>query len=258
MRCRWLGWAGVELEHDGARIVIDPLEDPAGLYAPLGDAAAGVTLPEIVPPSGRAIAGLVTHLHRDHTDAGALAGTLADGAPLLAPQRPSEDPGVRQTVRELASEALELRQVSPWETVEIGPFRITALPAADGLGDPQVSWAVEAGGKRVVHCGDTLFHGWWWRAAHEVGPFDAAFLPVNGAAVNFPWLQPPSPLPAAMTPEEAAVAARALGARRAVPIHFGAFDLEPFYRSIPDALERFTAATPELAAPLAVGAALEL
>src|SRR5919204_3809402 len=98
MRCRWLGWAGVELEQDGERIVIDLLEDPAGLYAVLGDAAAGVTLPEVEAPSGPAIAGLVTHLHRDHTDAGALARTLADGAPVLAPQEPSEDPGVRQTV----------------------------------------------------------------------------------------------------------------------------------------------------------------
>jgi L-ascorbate metabolism protein UlaG (beta-lactamase superfamily) len=61
-----------------------------------------------------------------------------------------------------------------------------------------------------------------------------------------------------MTPEEAAVAAQALSAKRAVPMHFGAFDLDPYYRSIPDALERFTAAAGELAEPMAVGERLEL
>ena len=37
-----------------------------------------------------------------------------------------------------------LEQRAPWETVDAGGFRCTALPAVDGLGGPQVSWAVEA------------------------------------------------------------------------------------------------------------------
>jgi L-ascorbate metabolism protein UlaG (beta-lactamase superfamily) len=117
---------------------------------------------------------------------------------------------------------------------------------------------VEAGDQRVVHCGDTLFHGWWWRAALRAGPFDAALVPINGAVLDFPWRRPPSPLPGAMTPEEAAVAARALGAVRAIPMHYGAFELEPYYRPIPDALERFTAAAGDHGHPLAVGETLEL
>lgn len=56
-----------------------------------------------------------------------------------------------------------------------------------------------------------------------------------------------------MTPEQAAVAAAALGARRAVPIHFGGFDLEPYYRSMPDARVRFTAAANGRAAAAALG-----
>src|SRR4051812_29804080 len=85
MHCRWLGWAGFEVEHEGARIVIDPLGDPGALYAVLGDAAAGVTLPEVVEPSAGALAGLVSHLHRDHADAPALKRALAAGAPVLLP-----------------------------------------------------------------------------------------------------------------------------------------------------------------------------
>jgi L-ascorbate metabolism protein UlaG (beta-lactamase superfamily) len=244
MRWRWLGWAGVELESDGERLVIDPLGDPAALYRVLGDAAAGVRLPEVVNAATQrpALAALVTHLHRDHADAPALAQTIAPGGPVLLPELRYQSPGVAQAVHEFAQDGLALRPTSPWETTTIGPFTITALPAADGTGEEQLSWAVEAGGKRIIHCGDTAFHGWWWPAAEQAGPFDVAFVPVNGAVVDFPWRQPASPLPAAMNPDQAAIAAAALGTKRAVPIHFGGFDLDPYYRSIPEADRRFRAA----------------
>jgi L-ascorbate metabolism protein UlaG (beta-lactamase superfamily) len=250
MRCTWLGWAGVELEADGERLVIDPLGDPAALYRVLGDAAAGVRLPEIAEPNTdrHALAALVTHLHRDHADAPAIARTLAPNAPVLLPALNYRSPGIAQAAHELAQEELNLRPSSPWEVIELGPFTVTALPAADGTGEEQLSWAVEAGGKRIVHCGDTVFHGWWWPAAEQAGPFDVAFLPVNGAVVSFPWRQPASPLPAAMDPDQAVVAATALAAKRTVPIHFGGFDLDPYYRSIPDADRRFHAAAAKASA----------
>src|SRR4051812_21922423 len=80
MEARWLGWAGVELEHEGVAVVIDPLAEPGATFAGFGAEASDVELPEVVPPAGGAVAGLVSHLHRDHTDAGALAGALAPGA----------------------------------------------------------------------------------------------------------------------------------------------------------------------------------
>src|SRR5687768_14639496 len=86
MNLTWLGWAGVELEADGATVVIDAIEDAGAVFAPLGDRAAGMTLPEVVPANaGMAVVGLVSHLHRDHADAGALARALASGAPVLGP-----------------------------------------------------------------------------------------------------------------------------------------------------------------------------
>ena len=58
--------------------------------------------------------------------------------------------------------------------------------------------------------------------ADAAGPFDAVFLPVNGAVVDLPHRQPPSPLPADMDPEQAALAASILDAGVAVPIHYDA------------------------------------
>jgi L-ascorbate metabolism protein UlaG (beta-lactamase superfamily) len=261
MDIRWLGWAGVELEHDGETLVIDPLADPAGVFAALGDAARGVELPEVVPATrGRAVGGLVSHLHRDHTDAGALDAALAPGSLVHHPV-PVEKTNlaVAQAEHELAAAALPLRAVATWESVELGPFTCTALPAVDGLGDPQVSWLVEAGGRRVLHLGDTLFHGAWWQMARRAGPFDVVLAPVNGAIVNFPHQQPASPAPAAMDPEQAALAGELLGGSTVVPMHYGGFAVDPHYRPIADARERFERAAKGRtyrAAPVAPGEAV--
>lgn len=112
------------------------------------------------------------------------------------------------------------------------------MPAVDGFGDPQLSWIVEGGGKRIIHCGDTLFHASWWRIARRFGPFDVAFLPINGATVDFPFLQPPRDQEAVMTPEEAIKAARMLGARSVTPIHHGSLHRPPGYVQTMNSLAR--------------------
>ncbi len=249
MKVRWLGWAGVEIEADGAAIVVDPLADPAATFAALGDDAARAQLPSVVAPEARgsAVAGLVSHLHRDHTDAGALAGALADDAAVHEPAWPGgsdfENLALAQATAELEAAGLRRRAVEIWESFEIGPFTLTALPAVDGLGDPQVSWAVEAGGQRVLHLGDTIFHGYWWRMAQRHGPFDVVFAPINGAVVNFPHLQPPSPLASALEPEQAAIAGEVLNAGTLVGMHYDGFEIDPWYQPVSGPAERFEAAT---------------
>jgi L-ascorbate metabolism protein UlaG (beta-lactamase superfamily) len=248
MKVRWLGWAGVEVESEGAAVVIDPLADPSATFAALGEEARRAQLPAVVAPAtnGGAVAGLVTHLHRDHTDAGALAAALAPDAPVHEPPWPGgsdrENLALAQANAELERTGLRRVEVAPWQRLRVGPFYLTALPAVDGLGDPQVSWLVEAEGRRVLHLGDTIFHGYWWRMARRHGPFDLVLAPINGAAVDFPHLQPPSPLAAAMEPEQAALAGELLGARTVVPIHYDGYAIDPWYRPTADPAKRFAAA----------------
>jgi L-ascorbate metabolism protein UlaG (beta-lactamase superfamily) len=205
-------------------------------------------MPTVVAPQARgtAVAGLVSHLHRDHADAGALAGALAGDASVHEPVWPGgaavENLGLAQANAELDRADLSRSAVSTWERVEVGPFVLSALPAVDGLGDPQVSWLVEADGQRALHLGDTVFHGYWWRIARRHGPFDVVFAPINGAVVDFPHLQPPSPLAAAMEPEQAALAGELLGAATVVPIHYDGFEVGPWYRPVTDAAGRFVTA----------------
>ena len=248
MEVRWLGWAGVEIEAGGAAVVIDPLADPAATFAALGDAAGDAELPAVVAAraQGSAVAGLVSHLHRDHADAGALADALAEGASVHEPVWPGgediENLALAQANIELDRAGLPRRPLEEWEQAQAGPFTFTALPAVDGLGDPQVSWLVDAHGTRVLHLGDTGFHGYWWRMARRHGPIDVVFAPVNGPAVDFPHLRPASPMAAAMDPEQAALAGELLGAATVVPMHYDGFGIEPWYRPVRDAAERFAAA----------------
>jgi L-ascorbate metabolism protein UlaG (beta-lactamase superfamily) len=266
MRLTWLGWAGVEVEAGGATVVVDALDDAGAVFAPLVEQIGAVPAPEVVPPSaGRAVAGLVTHLHRDHADAGALTAALAPGAPVLEPPAGGGDAfenlGLAQAEHELATAGLDRRRIAPWESVTAGPFTLTALPASDGTGDPQVAWLVEADGVRVLHLGDTMFHGYWWRMARRHGPFDVVLVPVNGAVVGFPHRRPASPLPVALDPSQAAIAAELLGARLAIPIHAEGYEIDGIYRPVPGAAEHFAEDAGERGVPtriLALGEAIEV
>ncbi|MCK2238631.1 MULTISPECIES: MBL fold metallo-hydrolase [unclassified Crossiella] len=258
MRVRRLGWAGVEIEAGGQRLVIDYVRDLSPLFTGWQPGAG------LVRPSGKVAAALLTHLHRDHTDAAALADVLTPGAPVLRPAPGHGDdldnvttlPAERALVRhELAAEVLDA-----WSTRELGPFRVTAVPAVDGLGDPQLNWVVQADGQRVFHGGDTMFHGYWWLIARRFSPVDAVFLPANGAVVDAPHLQPPSPLPAALDPRQAAAAAAILDARHAVPMHYEAEqpDKIPGYVEVTDPEAEFRTHAGGRARVLAVGEWLDL
>ena len=166
--------------------------------------------------------------------------------------RPEPNPGTGDDLKLTAQAEAQFREtglqaevVPPWEERRAGPFRIMAVPAVDGFGDPQRGWVVECEGTRVLHAGDTLFHGYWWAIARAVGPIDVAFLPVNGAVIQIPPVQPPSPRHAVMLPEEAAVAAHLLRARVGVPIHHGLHQ-PPDYAGTPRAVERFSEKAKEL------------
>ena len=106
-----------------------------------------------------------------------------------------------------------------------------------------MSWLIEAGGKRVLHLGDTMFHGWWWRIADRFGAPDVVLAPINGARLTLPHRRPASPVAAAMDPEQAALAAELLRAERLVPIHYDGYELAGVYEPVPDALERLMEAS---------------
>lgn len=247
MRIRCLGWAGLEIEASGTTAVIDLLEDASSMARFVGEPREPLLAPS---EAGSASVALVTHLHADHADPVAIVRALAPGGELLRPAPASgeglETAGLAVAEAGIAEHGIATRTVDPWQTVRVGALELTAVPAADGFGDPQLSWVIAAEGRRILHAGDTIFHGWWWLTKMRCGPFDAAFLPVNGPVVNLPHRQPPSPLPAAMDPAQAAAAAAILEPSMAVPIHYGTLHHAPTYVQVDDPAGAFEQASHQL------------
>lgn len=228
MNIQRLPWAGIRISSGDRTIVIDPVSRIPEKF--------GASREPMYPLSyfGKADAVLVTHLHDDHFDPAAIAATYGASVPVFVPAE------VADTAR--AAGLAGVIGAAVGTTCELGDgMTVTAAPSVDGVGDVQVAWIVEGDGRRVIHCGDTLWHGYWWKIAQSHGPFHAAFLPVNGAVLEMQG-RVPSAQPICLTPEQAVSAAAILGAEMLVPIHYGAVHAPPVYTETPDILPRLTAA----------------
>jgi L-ascorbate metabolism protein UlaG (beta-lactamase superfamily) len=226
VRVRRLSWAGVEITSGASRLLIDPLEDPSPLRDFLGTPRAPLLPISIHERTWAA----VTHLHPDHCDRTLLRRLAGKRVFCHEPiKEPLELDGIRATAARL------------WRSIDAGPFRLTPVPSQDWRGDDQIAWIVEVDGHRLIHCGDTIWHGRWYEIARHYHSFDAAFLPINGVLTQLPGFTPTS-VPATLTPEQAIEAALVLRARLACPIHHGLFHSPPRYVEQHNALARFRTA----------------
>ncbi|MEM8696720.1 MAG: MBL fold metallo-hydrolase [Pseudomonadota bacterium] len=199
-RLRRLNWAGIMIEHGDAVVYVDAIRAGDG---------------ETVDASSdrRVKYALISHAHGDHYDPAFLLETMGDRGVLFHEENIVVD-----------QRPLRLNPVAMWEPVfmprsgaDIVAFPV---PASDGFGDHQVSWVVECNGKRLIHCGDTLWHGRFWDIGQAYGPFDWTFLPINGAQQDLGRFEILG-APGVLTPEQAVAAAQALHAETIVPIHYG-------------------------------------
>lgn len=212
-----LTWAGVKLVSGDTTVLIDAMatdiwegEAPEGFVAASSDT--------------RRTYALVTHMHNDHLDVEGLKKVLGEKGYVIS---------LSSDATYLASRGLRVMPAELHVPLFRGGFSFTAVPAEDGMGDQQVSWVVSNGEQTIMHAGDTLWHGQWEMIGRQYGPFDIAFLPINGAKV----MRDPMPeTPAVQTPLQALDAALLLRAETIVPIHFG-LHAPPYYVEIEAPLE---------------------
>jgi L-ascorbate metabolism protein UlaG (beta-lactamase superfamily) len=228
MEIQRLSWAGIKVEVGDTRLAVDLLEDVSRLKPIMGEPKG---LLFALPAEEKIDLAVVTHLHPDHYDPRALHRCLASSGRVVC-HRDIRD---KISADGLSAHALELE-----EEFAHGDVKLTAVPAVDGFGDPQVSWVIQGEGRKIIHCGDTLWHGHWWRIRRKHGPFDAAFLCINGAVMTYPGLEP-SGIPADMTAVQAVAAGKILAAGFICPIHYDTFDA-PQYSETPNAEKTFLAA----------------
>jgi L-ascorbate metabolism protein UlaG (beta-lactamase superfamily) len=218
LQVRKLSWAGVLVETDNTSLYIDVVDV---------DEKKGEK-PDVLLASHKANA-VITHPHGDHFDKVLLNKLLGNTGRLIC-QRAALD-FVDQRV-------LRVQPVDMWQPVffplDSDDLVAFPIPAVDGWGTPQVSWVIDGGGVRIFHGGDSQFHADLVNIGRAYGPFDVAFLPINGASQNsgrFVY----QGIPGVMTPSQAVAAAQLLHAKVIVPIHFGGSD-PPTYIEVADPL----------------------
>ena len=201
MQITWLGQAGLLLEVNGCKIMIDPyLSDSVEKINPNNYRRVPVdkTLFDIEPD-----VMIFTHNHLDHYDPETAEHFLTKDHPVtvLAPR------SVWDTVRKLGgnNNYVLFNRHTTW--TENG-IRYTAVLAEHSDPTP-IGIIVDDGEKKYYITGDTLYN----TDIFEDIPDDiyAAFLPVNGVGNN-------------MNMTDAAAFCQKIHPQIAVPLHFGMFD----------------------------------
>lgn len=197
----WWGHASTTVEIGGRRITIDPLLTNhlfhLRRYA--------------VPPHGSAVDAdlvLVSHLHHDHCHLPSLA-RVAPGVPVLLPR------GGERLLRGRR----DVRPVQPGDELDVAGVHVSVLPAHhDGRRLPWSRYRGPALGFRVSGA-DSSF---WYPGdtgpqvdLRAVGPVDLALVPVGGWGHSLGDEH--------LDPDQAADAVGDVGARWAVPVHWGTF-----------------------------------
>jgi L-ascorbate metabolism protein UlaG (beta-lactamase superfamily) len=209
-----LTWAGIKLVSGDTTVFVD------AVGSDLWNGKAPEGLVPVTAETKRRYA-LITHAHNDHFDIDTLKAVLGERGYVICHE---------SIANYIASRGLRVISAKTYHPILRGGFVFTPVPAEDGFGDEQVSWVIAAGDKRVLHAGDTLWHGQWSTLGKQYGSFDAVFLPVNGAKI---LSEPLSEISAVMTPEQAVNAAVLLRAKVLVPIHYG-LNSPPDYVEVKD------------------------
>jgi L-ascorbate metabolism protein UlaG (beta-lactamase superfamily) len=218
----WLGQSGFLVRHRGRSLLLDPYLSDSLTRKYAGTERPHVRLTaRVVAPDRLGAVDLVTatHGHTDHLDPDTLRPVLTAGpeAVLVCPE----------SIRPLAVEragvgGVRVRGLDVGESVEVGGVRVTAVPAAherrrrDEAGrERDLGYVIEVGPITLYQAGDTVRYP---GMAEIVGrhAVDVALLPINGR-------DPSRGVPGNLDGPEAARLARDLGARLAVPCHFGMF-----------------------------------
>ncbi len=195
----WVGHSTVVIDLDGVRLLTDPLLRSRVAHLRRVQ-PVGANVPE------RIDAILISHGHYDHLDAASLR-KLDPSIPVVAPR------GLASTLRRAGH--AEIVETDVGEEVAFGGVVVHATPAEHsgraGLRRSEVLGFLVRGSSSVYFAGDTdLFQG-----MGSLGPVDLALVPI--------WGWGPAIGPGHLDPRRAAEAVSLLGARTAVPIHWGTY-----------------------------------
>lgn len=218
MKIQKLNWAGIKLECGNKTILIDAVEDFKPYFVVLGNPKTPVVS---FADTIKADYILFTHLHLDHLDVSVIEKCLKPDGKII---------GYKKLEKAISKFNKPTIYLDNDEAFQDNDIIIKSVFSLDGIGEEQTAWIVEYKGTKIFHGGDTIWHNQFWKLGKENPNIDFAFLPINGAIVNFQIIGLEySTVPASLTLEEAFNAAKLLHAKELVPIHYGKFSTQ-FYQ----------------------------
>ncbi len=215
----WIGHATFLVRMDGVTFLTDPMfserASPVPFAGPKRLVPPGVPL-DALP---RVDFATLSHDHYDHTDLDSIAALVKRGTRFVAGL------GMGDLVRRFGGEVIELDW---WQSATIGAVTIHCVPAQHFSGrtlfvNDRRLWAgfvVEGPSRRFYHAGDTGYFDGFRQIGARFAPIDLAAVPIGAYEPNADIMRFVH-----VNPEEAAQAARDVGAARVVGMHWGTFDL---------------------------------
>jgi len=218
----FVGHATFLIQAAATSVLIDPVysqrASPVSFAGPRRVRAPGVRFDDL--PTISLV--LLSHNHYDHCDLRTLQRIEQRfHPPVVTPLgngRLLRAAGIRQ-----------VEEVDWWQSASTMPLQITVTPAqhfsARGMFDRNRGlWGgflIEAGGRRILHAGDSGYGPHALEIAARLGPIDLALLPIG--AYEPRWFMKDIH----MNPAEAVHTHLDLAARRSLAMHFGTFQLTP-------------------------------
>lgn len=243
-RIIWLGHSSILVRTGGLTILVDPVF--ASGAAPLSFLAPRFQPPVIemsdLPPINVV---LLSHDHYDHLDYPTIR-FFSDKVPIFLATL-----GVGAHLKRWGVPAAKIVERDWWQEYVVDGVTFTATPAQhfsgrDGIKNNTTlwaSWVIKSNQSNLFFSGDSGFDTHFKTIGDRFGPFDLAFL--EDGQYDKRWSA------VHMMPEEAAQAAVDLRASRAMPVHWGMFELA--FHTWFDPIVRFNAAlesgSVELVAP---------
>ncbi|WP_238480153.1 MBL fold metallo-hydrolase [Eikenella glucosivorans] len=233
----WFGHSTLLLRVAGLNILTDPVFGMSaaphnGMFRRFQPPPAA---PQELPPLDVI---LYSHSHYDHLEEAFVRRVARSGVRFIVPL------GMEVLLRRWGVPAGNILTADWYQRHHVGAVGFTAVPArhdsSRNLADRNralwAGWAIEGGGQRFYFSGDSSYGSHFAEIGRRFDGFDLAF--VENGQYDRRW--PDNH----MFPEQTVQAAIDVGARRLMPIHWGAFSLalhdwdEPVRRSMPLAQSR--------------------
>ncbi len=219
-RLTWFGHSAVLLEIAGKTVFLDPmLGDVPSPVSWLGKPRYNPELPIAIDNLPYLDAVLISHDHYDHLDYGTLDKIRDIVGKFYVPL------GVAAHLRSWDIPEEQIVEMNWWDERKHEDLDITFTPARHfsgrGLTDRSStlwgSWVVKSDSSQIYFSGDSGYGPHFKEIGEKFGEFDLAM--IECGQYNERWQA------IHMMPEESAQAAKDLGAKHIMPIHWGAFTL---------------------------------